>query len=273
MSLSLMQQTTQTFRRDRLSVFVHANIQEMAYAAARAAAECLSQAIEQRGRAAAILATGNSQIVFLEALVQGQGRDWNINWSAVTLFHMDEYLGLPETHPASFRRYMRERVESQLNPGGFHYIEGDSLEPIRECERYAALLEQQPLDLCCLGIGENGHLAFNDPPVADFSDPKLVKIVRLDENCRRQQVGEGHFPEMSAVPQYALTLTIPALLRASRVLAIAPEARKANAVRQALCEPVSPACPASHLRTQEHCGLYLDAESVGKLTADERQDL
>src|SRR5262249_27781458 len=180
----------------------------------------------REGRASAILATGNSQIQFLEALAALGG----VDWSKLTLFHMDEYLGLDAGHSASFRRYLRERVEARVKPGRFHYLAGDSPQPLAECKRDAGLLAAQPVDLCCLGIGENGHLAFNDPPVADFQDPEPVKLVKLDRACRQQQVGEGHFPDLNAVPQYAFTLTIPTLCSARRMVCIVPEQRKAQAV-------------------------------------------
>lgn len=255
------------FRCDELQVSIKPSIREMAEAAAAEAAKALGQALSERGSAAAILATGNSQLEFLEVLVAGQGTKWDLDWSKITLFHMDEYLGLPETHTASFRKYMKERVESRLKPKAFHYIEGDALEPIAECERYAALLSAQTIDLCCLGIGENGHLAFNDPPVANFEDKGLVKIVKLDEACRKQQVGEGHFPDIDNMPQYALTLTIPALCKSSRMLAIVPEKRKAPAVLASLTAPVSTECPGTFLRKQAHCTLYLDADSASLLPA------
>ena len=178
---------------------------------------------------------------------------------------MDEYLGIDANHPASFRRYMRERVESRVHPKVFHYLAGDAPLPLDECERYTTLLKAQPIDLCCLGIGENGHLAFNDPPVANFQDRHLVKLVQLDLACREQQVNEGHFPGIAAVPQYAFTLTIPALCSARRMLCVAPEKRKANAVREALCGPVETACPASWLRTQGHATLFLDTDSASLL--------
>ena len=178
------------------------------------AQHCLREALARQGSAAVIFAAANSQMQTLDALVALGG----IDWSKVTLFHMDEYLGLDAAHPASFRRFLRERVESRVKPTQFHYLEGDTLLPLKECERYAKLLAAQPIDLCCLGIGENGHLAFNDPPVADFADPHTVKLVKLDTACRQQQVGEGHFPSLEAVPQYAFTLTIPALCTARRML-------------------------------------------------------
>lgn len=255
-------ETKANFRCGELDVFVYDDVNDLAWAAARAAALQLSKALAERGEAAAILATGNSQIAFLKALVEGQDREWKLDWSRITLFHMDEYLGLPETHPASFRKYMKERVEALVKPAEFHYIQGDTIEPVRECRRYEELLASRTIDLCCLGIGENGHLAFNDPPVADFDDDRLVKIVMLDEACRRQQVGEGHFPDIEKMPQYAITLTIPALCKTGRMLAIAPEKRKAQAVFNALTGPVSTVCPGSFLRTQNHCTLYLDSDSA-----------
>ncbi|HKS35630.1 MAG TPA: glucosamine-6-phosphate deaminase, partial [Verrucomicrobiae bacterium] len=207
------------------------------------------------------LATGNSQLKFLEQLIELGG----VNWSKVILFHMDEYLGIAADHPASFRRYMRERVAARLKPRKFHYLEGDALEPIKECERYTQLLRAQPIDLCCLGIGENGHLAFNDPPVASFDDSRWVKMVKLDDACKQQQVGEGHFPGLESVPPYALTLTIPALCSANRMVCIVPEKRKAQAVKDALHGPISTVCPASFLRKQPQCTLFLEAESASLL--------
>ncbi len=240
---------------------VHATQAEMAADAAQVAQQFLRETIAARGTAAAILASANSQIQFVEALVRLGG----VDWSKVTLFHMDEYLGLDAGHPASFRRFMRERVEQLVRPRVFHYLAGDAMEPLTECERYAGLLRAQPIDLCCLGIGENGHVAFNDPPVADFADPRVVKLVKLDEKCRLQQVGEGHYPNLAAVPQYAFTLTVPALCAAQRMLCIVPEKRKAAAVRETLQGPISPACPASFLRRQAQCTLWLDAESASEL--------
>jgi glucosamine-6-phosphate deaminase len=241
---------------DALAVHVANELAEMARTAAADAASVIRQA----GEASVMLATGNSQLAFLDALAKE-----DLDWSRVTCFHMDEYVGIGADHPASFRRYMRERVEDRLRPAAFHYVEGDAPDPEAECERYAALLRRQPLDLCCLGIGENGHLAFNDPPVADFDDPLDVKVVALDAACRRQQVGEGHFRTVDDVPTHAITVTIPALLRARAVLAVVPEARKAAPVRDALLGPVSTACPASILRTQAHARLYLDRESAALL--------
>jgi glucosamine-6-phosphate deaminase len=250
-----------SFQADALAVRVYRVQSDLAQDAAAMAQRHLQETLARQGAASAILATGNSQLQFLDALVALGG----VDWSRVTLFHMDEYLGIDANHRASFRRYLRERVESRVKPGKFHYFEGDALLPLKECERYAKLLSAQPIGLCCLGIGENGHLAFNDPPVADFNDPHPVKLVKLDEACRQQQVGEGHFPNLEAVPQYAFTLTIPTLCSARRMLCIVPEQRKARAVKETLREPISPACPASFLRRQNHCTLFLDGDSSSLL--------
>lgn len=247
-----------TFAADQLNVRVYTSLRDMAEDAALEANRILREVIQKKGSAAAVLATGNSQLEFLKALVKLDG----VDWSRVTLFHLDEYLGISADHSASFRKYMRERVQSILKPRVFNFLEGDALLPLDECDRYAKLLQAQSIDLCCLGIGENGHLAFNDPPVADFKDPRAVKIVKLDEACRAQQAGEGHFPNIAAVPQYALTMTIPAICAAKNMLCIVPEKRKAQAVKDTLKGPVSTACPGSFLRTQAQCTLYLDSDSA-----------
>jgi glucosamine-6-phosphate deaminase len=208
-----------------------------------------------------MFATGNSQFAFVDALVHATD---DVPWSQVVVFHMDEYVGAGPDHPAGFQRWIRERIVEPVHPLAAHYLDGRA-EPGAEAERYAELLRLHPLDLCCLGIGENGHLAFNDPPVADFDDPLAVKVVELEAACRLQQVNEGHFASMAEVPAEALTVTIPALLAATNVLAIVPEARKAEPVRLALTGPVSTACPASVLRTKSHVTLHLDAGSAGNL--------
>jgi glucosamine-6-phosphate deaminase len=256
-----MTMAIQTLQIDFLPVRIYQTQTDLARDVARIAHDYLTDVLAHKNSAAVILATGNSQIKFLEQLISLGG----IEWSRITLFHMDEYLGIDANHSASFRRYIRERVEHRVKPRVFHYLQGDAALPLDECERYARLLEAQPIDLCCLGIGENGHLAFNDPPVANFQDPHKVKLVQLDRACRQQQVSEGHFPHIEAVPQYAFTLTIPTLCSAQRMLCIAPEKRKASAVFDALRGPVSTACPASFLRTQAHATLFLDSDSASLL--------
>jgi glucosamine-6-phosphate deaminase len=253
--------TVKTFTADVLPVRVYPSQAELSADVARIVRDHLVETLSRQDSAVAIMATGNSQIQFLERLVALGG----VDWSKLTLFHMDEYLGIDRDHRASFRRYLRERVESRVKPGTFHYLEGDADLPLDECDRYAALLAAQPVDLCCLGVGENGHLAFNDPPVARFDDPRLVKLVKLDHACKLQQVNEGHFPSLESVPPYAFTLTIPALLAAKKVVCIAPETRKAKAVKAMLEGPVTPQCPASVLRNHAHATLCLDADSASLL--------
>jgi glucosamine-6-phosphate deaminase len=249
------------FQVDALPVQVYATADELAIAAASAAAQVMRQSVAARGAGRAILASATSQIKFLECLSALP----DVPWGLMTLFHMDEYLGIAPDHPASFRRFMRERIEEKVSPHVFNYIEGDALEPLTECDRYAHLLEAKPVDLCCLGIGENGHIAFNDPSVASFQDARAAKLVKLDLKCRMQQVGEGCFPHLPAVPQYAYTLTIPALCSARRLLCMVPEKRKAQAVKDALTGPIDPVCPASILRRQPHATLFLDLDSASLL--------
>ena len=246
---------------DELPVRVYATQADLAADAAQTVQIFLSECIVERGAAFAIMATGNSQIQFLDELIKLGG----VDWSKVTLFHMDEYLGIDANHQASFRRYMRERVASRIQPRAFHYLEGDADQPLTECTRYADLLQSQEIDLCCLGIGENGHIAFNDPHVAEFDDPWSVKLVSLDQKCREQQVNEGHFPSVEQMPRYAYTLTIPTLCAVRKMICISPEKRKARAVHDALREAVSTSCPASYLRTQKQAVLLLDTDSAALL--------
>ena len=252
------------FRVGQLDVVIHPDQASLASAAADQAADALRRAVATRGAANAMFATGNSQLAFVDAL----GRIPDLPWSDVVVFHMDEYVGVDAAHPAGFRRWIRERIADRVHPRSAHYLDGTAPDPAAECARYAGLLAAHPLDLCCLGIGENGHLAFNDPPVADFTDPDDVKIVELDRACREQQVGEGHFPSLDAVPANAMTVTVPALLRAGEVIAVVPEERKAPAVRAALTGPVSTSCPASALRTTAGATLHLDRGSAGLLPTD-----
>jgi glucosamine-6-phosphate deaminase len=251
----------QTFQFDALSVQLYHNEAELALEAAQLAQTYLQSVLTQQSAAAVILATGNSQIKFLDALTALGG----VDWSKVTFFHLDEYLGIDAKHPASFRRYLRERVENRVKPFQFHYIKGDALQPLDECLRYTNLLQAQPIDLCCLGLGENGHLAFNEPSVANFNDPQSVKLVKLDESTRLAQVDGGHFPTLETVPQYALTLTIPMLCSAKKILCLASGKRKASAVKTMLQGAIAEDFPASVLRTQAQATLFLDADAVTRL--------
>jgi glucosamine-6-phosphate deaminase len=245
-------------RIDDLAVSIYATNEALGAAAAEAAAEIIQRAVEQKGSANIILATGNSQLTFLAALRQISP----LPWSQVNLFHMDEYVGLDPQHPASFPQFLRHHLLDYVSPRAFFPVPGNAPEPVPACQAYEALLRANPADLCALGFGENGHLAFNDPPFADFHDPAWVKVVALAEASRRQQVGEGHFARLDEVPTHAMTLTIPALLAAKHVLAIVPEARKAEAVRRALQGPIQTECPASILRQAPQARLFLDRDSA-----------
>ncbi|HIK06512.1 MAG TPA: glucosamine-6-phosphate deaminase [Trichormus sp. M33_DOE_039] len=249
---------TKVLHIDRLSVQIYKSELDMAQEVANIAQQYLQSILQHQEQTAVLLATGNSQLKFLEALINLGG----VDWSRVTLFHLDEYLGISADHPASFRYYMRERVEKRVFPRQFHYIDGDTLEPLTECDRYTKLLQAQPIDLCCLGIGENGHLAFNDPSVANFQDPYSIKLVKLDTANRQQQVNTGQFPRLDSVPQYAFTVTLPLICSAQKILCLAPEQRKAKIVQRMLHGSISPDCPASILRQQPQASLFLDVNSA-----------
>lgn len=253
--------TTNWFRVDELWVQIYNSEVEMAARVAEIAQNYLQQLLNQQETVAVLLATGNSQRQFLDALIN-LGK---IDWSRITCFHLDEYLGITAEHPASFRRYMQERVENRVSPRQFHYIAGDALEPLAECDRYSQLLQAQPIDLCCLGIGENGHLAFNDPAVANFQDPYSVKLVKLDTANRQQQVNTGHFHDIDSVPQYAFTVTLSLICAAKKIICLAPEKRKAQIVKQMLTGTINSNCPASILRQKSQATLFLDRDSVSLL--------
>jgi glucosamine-6-phosphate deaminase len=244
-----------------LHIEVFDSVTQLAAAAAARAASVISEAAQSRGSVRIIVATGNSQIAFMDALTALPG----LPWSRAVVFHMDEYVGMSSEHPASFRRWVRERVVSRVHPAEAHFLAGDAPDLDAECERYAALLNEAPVDLAFVGIGENGHIAFNDPHVARFDDPLAVRRVTLDDACRRQQTGEGHFPTVDDVPHEALTLTCPALLRAAHLVCSVPDRRKAQAVAAAIKGPLTERCPASILRTHDDARLYLDRESAALL--------
>ncbi len=243
-----------------MNVRVFDTKQALGEAAAAEAAGLIDAAIAARGRAVIVAATGASQFEFLDALTQTPG----IDWSRVIGFHLDEYIGLPDTHPASFRRYLRERLVERVHPGAFHYIDGEA-EPAAECRRVGALIGAEEVDAAFVGIGENGHLAFNDPP-ADFDTTVPYLVVRLDERCRRQQLGEGWFARIEDVPTLAISMSIRQILRARRIICVVPDARKAEAVRATVEGEVSPDRPASALRLHSDTTLYLDRDSASRLT-------
>ncbi len=252
---------TKSFLVDKLTVQVYNCEAEMAQDVASTVHEYFQNLLHHQETVGVLLATGKSQLKFLDALIGLGGLDW----SRIIFFHLDEYLGITADHAASFRRYLRERVEMRVYPQQFHYLEGDTLQPVAECDRYTKLLQSQAIDLCCLGIGENGHLAFNDPAVADFEDSASVKLVKLDEVNRQQQVNTGQFQNLEAVPQYAFTVTIPMICSAKKIICLAPEARKAKIVQKILLGEISKNYPASILRKQAQATLFLDVNSASLL--------
>lgn len=253
---------------DELPITIYPTNPELGFAAAEEAAGIIGRAIGQNDQANIILATANSQLTFLIALRSMPG----IDWTKVTIFHMDEYVGLGAHHPARFAQFLHQHLLAHVHPRAFYPIPGHAPRLAEACRDYESLLRAHPADLCALGIGENGHLAFNDPPFADFADPAWVKVVQLDETSRRQQVGEGHFASLGAVPIYAITLTIPVLLAAKRILAIVPGARKALAVTRSLRGAITPDCPASILRRAPQAHLFLDKDSAAGAFAVTVQD-
>lgn len=230
-------------------------------AAAATGAAALRQALGARGHATAIVATGASQFEMLEALSSQP----DLRWDRVTFFHLDEYVGLPITHPASFRRYLWERFHSRLPlpPRAFHYLDAES-DPVAEAGRVGALLRGHEVDVAFVGIGENGHLAFNDPP-ADFLTEEPYLLVELDEACRRQQLGEGWFPALPDVPERAVSMSVRQILRSRLVVCTVPDERKAAAVAAAVEGPVTPAAPASILQQHAACHLFLDPPAASRL--------
>jgi glucosamine-6-phosphate deaminase len=245
---------------DKMPVEIYDTNAEMGAAAAFELAAILKRAVAVRDHAAVILASANSQLTFIDTLA----RDDSLPWQKISILHMDEYLGISENHPASFRRFIHDHLVSIVKPYAFYGIQGETSDVEAEMNRYTELIGELQPAATVLGFGENAHLAFNDPP-ADFNTSKLIHVVALAEASRQQQVGEGHFSTMAEVPTHALSLTVPALLKPAYVLAIVPERRKAEAVKRSLEGPVTPDCPASILRTRSNTRLYLDAESASLL--------
>ena len=246
-----------SFQIENLSVKIYGQTKEMGAAAADYVTRKLKDAIEKKGRANLILATGASQFSFLEALQTKE-----IDWGKITVFHLDEYKGISESHPASFRKYLKERILNKVAPKKIYFLNGDAANLQLEIKNYEEALKAHPIDIACIGIGENGHIAFNDPAVADFKDPKLVKVVELDEACRNQQLGEGWFPTFADVPKEAVTLTISAIMNCKAISCVVPDERKAQAVYNSLYGDISTSCPASILRTHPETVLFLDKASA-----------
>src|SRR5690606_18860740 len=240
-----------------MKVRIFDNKRQLGEAAANDAAAIIRSRIEEKGNADIIAATGASQFEFLDALVQQEG----IDWSKTRFFHLDEYVGLPEDHPASFRKYLKERIVDRVHPGEFNFVNGNHPNPAEECRRLANLISGREIDVAFVGIGENGHLAFNDPP-ADFETEEPYLVVELDEDCRRQQMGEGWFQSLEEVPRRAISMSIKQILKSREILCVVPDERKARAVQRCLEEEISPMRPASILRRHSRTTLYLDRDSA-----------
>jgi glucosamine-6-phosphate deaminase len=244
-----------------MNVEVLKNKDELGRKAASDGADVIREALAARGAANIILATGASQFEMLSRLVKEPG----IDWGRVVCFHLDEYAGMPITHPASFRKYLKERFVERLPAPAreFHYInaEGDCW---AECERLGALIQKHPIDAAFIGIGENGHIAFNDPP-ADFTTEKPYIVVELDEACRRQQLGEGWFPTLADVPTQAISMSVRQIMKSKRIICSVPDERKAKAVQGSVEGPVTPDVPGSILQQHPHCTIYLDPPAASRL--------
>jgi glucosamine-6-phosphate deaminase len=244
-----------------LKIEIYASRKASGEAAARSAAEALKQLGHDRSEIGVIFATGAAQLETLHALTSIP----DLPWRKVRGFHLDEYIGIDENHPASFRRYLRENLTQRVSMEKFFEMNGSSSDWDGVCKEYVQRLVEADPQLCLLGIGENGHLAFNEPAEANFEDPEVMKVVTLDAACRQQQLAEGWFEKLGDVPGRALTLTIPTVLKVPKLIASVPGPRKARIVRRALEDPISTACPATILRVHPDVTLYLDTESASEL--------
>ena len=251
-----------SFQKDRLQVHLFPDRRMLGVSAAADVASAMRSLLSQKQELNMIFAAAPSQNEVLAALCEEK----DIDWTRVNAFHMDEYVGLPADAPQGFGNFLKERIFGKLPFRSVNYLNGNCADPEQECERYASLLRQYPTDIVCLGIGENGHIAFNDPHVALFNDPKWVKVVDLDEKCRMQQVNDGCFSAIEKVPTHALTLTVPALMNGKYLFCMVPARTKAWAVCHTINDPVSEAIPASCLREHEHATLYIDADSASMLS-------
>ncbi len=255
-----MTQHKRSFQVDRLHIQIYNDKKSMGEAAADFVTKRLQEAVQQRGTANLILATGASQFSFLDAL-----KNKSIDWGKITVFHLDEYKGISDKHPASFRKYLKERILNIVTPGKIYLLNGDAENLEETIAEYEELLKNNPVDVACIGIGENGHIAFNDPPVADFNDPHWVKVVKLDHDCRMQQLGEGWFPTLDDVPKEALSLTVTAIMNCKTVSCVVPDERKSTAVYNTVHGEISTKCPGTILRKHPDTVLFLDSAAATKI--------
>ena len=253
-----MSQGTHSFVVEKLKVNVYPDRRAMGKAAGKAVAERMKELLHERRELNMVFASAPSQEEFLEELSQSDG----ISWNRITAFHLDEYIGIPGDAPQNFGHFLRVRLFEKVCPAKVYYINGMAQDPEAECGRYGSLLKNHPFDIACVGIGENGHLAFNDPPVADFHDPLPVKVVDLDAISREQQVHDKTFPDIESVPRKAITLTLPSIFSAKFIYCMVPAPSKAEAVRRTLEDPISTHCPATILRRHENATLFLDRDSA-----------
>ena len=244
-----------------MTISISQNPFELGQKAGKTGAELIRKAIQNQGFANIILATGTSQFETLNQLLREDG----IDWEKVTVFHLDEYIGLPITHPASFRKYLVERFFSKVKLRAYHLIDGEN-DPEKECDRLSTLIQNHPIDVAFVGIGENGHLAFNDPP-ADFETKKPYIMVDLDEACRKQQLGEGWFPDLESVPKKAISMSIHQIMHSKSIICSVPDLRKAQAVKNCLEGKVTNLHPASVLQNHPDCQIFLDKESSSLLSS------
>src|ERR1700759_2842337 len=242
---------------DRLKIEIHQDAVSAGKAAADASARAIQELTQRNGRLAVLFATGASQLATLDALIARA----DVPWKKIEGFHLDEYVGISEDHPASFRRYLRERLTQRVPMAKFFEIQGDAPNPEMICSQYAQRLQAAQPHLCLLGIGENGHLAFNDPAEANFDDPLDVKIVHLDEPCRRQQAAEGWFSSFEEVPPTAIPLTMPRLFRVPKLIISVLGPRKGSVIRRTFDDPISTACPSTILRTHPNPAIFMDREA------------
>lgn len=249
-----------TFNKEKLEVRVYENRQLLGEAAAEAVYQKIIELMKAKDEVNIIFASAPSQNEFLANL-----KEKEVEWSRVNAFHMDEYVGIDANAPQAFGKFLKDRLFDDVRCRSVHYLDPGAANPDEECNRYSSLLQKYPTDIVCLGIGENTHLAFNDPHVADFDDPKIVKVVDLDMDCRRQQVNDGCFQQLEDVPTYALTITIPALFRSAFAYAIVPGTFKADAIYHTINSPISATYPSTILRTHPNAVLFIDEQSASKL--------